>query len=80
MTRTELHQLVDELPEASVEAACVMLRLAREPLVAGLEAAVHEDPQFAREDEAGTEEGWAAYGRGEAFTVSELRAASGSGA
>lgn len=71
---------MDELPEASVEAACVMLRLAREPLVAGLEAAVHEDPPFVREDEAGTDEGWAAYGRGEAFTVGDLRVASGSDA
>ncbi|HEX7609915.1 MAG TPA: hypothetical protein VF380_04500 [Solirubrobacteraceae bacterium] len=77
MTRTELHRLVDELPEASLEAACVMLRLARDPLVAGLEAAVHEDPPFTGAEDGSIEEGWAAYQRGEAFTVSELRAASG---
>lgn len=80
MMRTELHRLVEELPDASVEAAGVMLRLARDPLVAGLEAALHEDPPFARDEEASAEEGWAAYGRGEAFTVSELRAASGTDA
>jgi len=68
MTRTELHRLVDELPEASLEAACVMLRLAWDPLVAGLEAAVHEDPPFTGAEDGGIEEGWAAYQRGEAFT------------
>jgi hypothetical protein len=80
MTRTELHRLVDLLPEESLEAALVMLRLARDPLVAGLEAAVREDPPFARGQNTGIEEGWAAYQRGEAFTVSELRAASGTDA
>jgi hypothetical protein len=76
MTRTELHRLVDELPEEGLEGAAVMLRLARDPLVAGLEAAVHGDPPFAPDEDPGIEEGWAAFQRGEAFSVSELRAAS----
>jgi hypothetical protein len=73
MTRTELHRLVDELPEDSLDAVAAMLRLARDPLLAGLEAAVHEDPLLGPEQDTGIEEGWAAYQRGEAFSVSELR-------
>jgi hypothetical protein len=42
MTRAELHRLVDELPEESVDAAGVLLTRAKDPMVATLEAASFE--------------------------------------
>jgi hypothetical protein len=76
MTRAELHRLVDELPEESVDAAGVLLIRAKDPLVATLEAAPFDDEPYTREDRAASEDGWAAYQRGEAINVTELRAES----
>jgi hypothetical protein len=73
MTRAELHRLVDELPEESVDAAGVLLICAKDPLVATLEAAPFDDEPYTGEDRAASEEGWAAYRRGEAINVAELR-------
>jgi hypothetical protein len=74
MTRTELHRLVDELPDESVDAAGILLTRARDPLVAVLEAAPLDDEPYAEDDRAASEEGWSAYRRGEAANLSELRA------
>lgn len=74
MTRAELHRLVDELPEESVDAAGVLLTRAKDPMVAALEAAPFDDEPYAGEDREASDEGWAAYRRGEAITVAELRA------
>lgn len=74
MTRTELHRLVDELPDESVDAAGILLTRARDPLVAGLEAAPLDDEAYAEDDQAASKEGWAAYRRGDAVSLSELRA------
>lgn len=76
MTRAELHRLVDELPEESVDAAGVLLIPAKDPVVATLEAAPFDDEPYTGEDRAASEEGWAAYQRGEAINVAELRAES----
>lgn len=76
MTRAELHRLVDELPEESVDAAGVLLTRAKDPVVATLEAAPFDDEPYTGEDRAASEEGWAAYQRGEAINVAELRAES----
>jgi hypothetical protein len=73
MTRTELHRLVDELPEESVDAAGILLTRAKDPVVAALEAAPIDDEPYSQ-DEAASDEGWAAYRRGEAVQVGELRA------
>jgi hypothetical protein len=70
MTRAELHRLVDELPEESVDAAGVLLIRAKDPLVATLEAAPLDDEPYTGEDRAASEEGWAAYQRGEAVRCS----------
>lgn len=43
MTKAELHQLVDALPDDSVDAAGVLLRRAQDPLIAKLEAAPYDD-------------------------------------
>lgn len=74
MTRAELHRLVDELPEESVDAAGVLLTRAKDPTVATLEAAPFDDEPYTGEDRAASDEGWAAYQRGEAINVAELRA------
>jgi hypothetical protein len=76
MTRAELHRLVDELPEESVNAAGVLLTRAKDPVVATLEAAPFDDEPYTGEDRAASDEGWAAYQRGEAINVAELRAES----
>jgi hypothetical protein len=73
MTRAELHRLVDELPEESVEAAGILLIRVKDPMVATLEAAPFDDEPYTGEDREASEEGWAAYRRGEAITVDELR-------
>jgi hypothetical protein len=74
MTRAELHRLVDELPEESVDAAGVLLTRAKDPTVATLEAAPLDDEPYTGEDREASDEGWAAYRRGEAITVAELQA------
>ncbi|MFZ1154475.1 MAG: hypothetical protein WAN93_06180 [Solirubrobacteraceae bacterium] len=74
MTRAELHRLVDELPEESVDAAGVLLTRAKDPVVATLEAAPFDDEPYTGEDRTASDEGWAAYQRGEAINVAELHA------
>ena len=69
MTRAELHRLVDELPEESVDAAGVLLIRAKDPVVATLEAAPFDDEPYTGEDRAASGEGRAAYQRGEAVKV-----------
>jgi hypothetical protein len=80
MTRAELHRLVDELPEESVDAAGVLLTRAKDPMVATFEAAPFDDEPYIGEDREASDEGWAAYGRGEAINLAELRAESEPGA
>lgn len=50
MTKTELHRLVDELPEESLPAAAVLLRRAQDPVVAKLDAAPYDDEELTDED------------------------------
>jgi hypothetical protein len=78
MTRAELHRLVDELPDESVDAAGILLTRAKDPMVAALEAAPFDDESYREEDRAASEEGWVAYQRGHAVNVTELRAEPGS--
>jgi hypothetical protein len=74
MTRADLHRLVDELPDESVDAAEVLLTRAKDPVLAALEAAPFDDEPYTGEDRAASEEGWATYRRGEAIGMAELRA------
>lgn len=74
MTRAELHRLVDELPDESVDAAGILLARARDPLVAALEAVPVDDEPYTGDDQAASDEGWSAYRRGRAVKLSELRA------
>jgi hypothetical protein len=72
MTRTDLHRLVDVLPDESIDAAGILLKRAQDPLVAVLEAAPLDDEPYTEEDETASDEGWAAYQQGEAVKLSEL--------
>ena len=72
MTRTELHRLVEDLPDESIDAAGILLERAQDPLLAALEAAPLDDEPYTEEDSAVSDEGWAAYQQGEAVKLSEL--------
>ncbi len=50
MTKTELHRLVDELPEESLQAAAVLLRRAQDPVIATLESAPYDDEALGEDD------------------------------
>jgi hypothetical protein len=46
MTRTELHRLVDALPEESLPAAVTLLRRAQDPVAAKLDAVPYDDEEL----------------------------------
>jgi hypothetical protein len=50
MTKTELHRLVDALPDESLPAAAILLRRAQDPATAKLEAAPFDDEELTDED------------------------------
>jgi hypothetical protein len=56
MTKTELHQLVDALPEESLPAAAILLRRAQDPVAAKLDAAPYDDEELTEEDLRAVEE------------------------
>ena len=50
MTRAELHQLVDALPDESLSAAAILLRRAQDPVIAKLDAAPYDEMESNDED------------------------------
>jgi len=70
MTRADLHRLVDELPEESIDPTAVVLERARNPLWANLQAAPPDDEPVTAEDIAAVEEGHAQPG----ISIKEFRA------
>jgi hypothetical protein len=52
VTKAELHELVDALPEASLDAAAILLRRAQDPAVARLDALEYDDEPVTDEDRA----------------------------
>jgi hypothetical protein len=50
MTRTELHRLVDALPDESLTAAAILLQRAQDPVMAKLDAAPYDDEELTNED------------------------------
>jgi hypothetical protein len=50
MTRTELHRLVDALPDESLLAAAILLRRAQDPVAAKLDAVPYDDEELTAED------------------------------
>jgi hypothetical protein len=69
MTRAELHRLVDELPDESLDAAAIPLTRAKDPVVAAFEDAPLDDEPYTEEDRLASEESWAAYQRGEGVQI-----------
>jgi hypothetical protein len=56
MTKAELHELVDALPDASLDAAGVVLRRAQDPVLAQLDAAPYDDEPLTGADRAALDE------------------------
>lgn len=52
MTRADLHRLVDELPDASIEPVAQVLQRAKDPMSAVLDAAPWDDEPFTPEEQA----------------------------
>lgn len=50
VTKAELHELVDALPEASLDAAAVLLKRAQDPVLARLDAVDFDDEPLTAED------------------------------
>jgi hypothetical protein len=50
VTKTELHELVDALPDESLPSAAILLRRARDPVIAKLDAAPYDDEEVSEED------------------------------
>jgi len=50
VTKTELHKLVDALPDESLPAAAILLRRAQDPVAAKLDAAPLDDEELTDED------------------------------
>ena len=57
MTKAELHELVDSLPDDSIDAAGVLLRRAQDPVLAKLDAAPLDDEPFTDDDRAAVDDG-----------------------
>jgi hypothetical protein len=56
MTKTELHRLVDALPDESLPAAAILLRRAQDPVAAKLDAAPFDDEELSDEDRQAIQE------------------------
>jgi hypothetical protein len=56
MTKTELHRLVDALPDESLPAAAILLRRAQDPVVAKLDVAPLDDEELTDEDRRAIQE------------------------
>lgn len=50
MTKTELYELVDALPDESLPSAAILLRRAQDPVVAKLDAAPYDEEELSEED------------------------------
>ena len=73
--RAQLHRLVDELPEASLEPAGRYLERAVDPMIAVLDAAPVDDELLSPEDEAAMRDSDRARAVGERFlTMAEIEA------
>ena len=57
MTKADLHDLVDALPDEAIDAAGVLLRRAQDPVLAKLEAARYDDEAFTDSDRTAVEDG-----------------------
>jgi hypothetical protein len=73
MTRTDLHRLVDALPEESLDPVAVLLQRANDPGLASRDAGPWEDEPIAEEEEAAAIEARHEAERGEVISWDEVR-------
>lgn len=71
-TKEDLHHLVDELPEASLEPAARWLTRAKDPMVAILDAAPLDDEPLTDEERAAIGEARARLRQGEGVALEDL--------
>jgi hypothetical protein len=74
VTRTDLHQLVDSLPDASLEAAAQWLERVRDPAVARLETAQADDEPFTEEERREVYRALLRLDAGEGIPLEQVRA------
>lgn len=74
VTRADLHRLVDELPDASMEAAALWLNRVRDPMIARLETAPPDDEPFTGEERRQVYAALLRLDAGEAVPLEELLA------
>lgn len=71
MTKAELHRLIDELPEGSVDSVGRLLERALDPMIAVLDAAPLDDEPYTEEDRQQVEAA-AARVHGEGIPLEQL--------
>jgi hypothetical protein len=74
MTRADLHRLVDELPDGSLDAAALRLERVRDPMVVRLETAPPDDEPFTEEERREVYAALLRLDQGEAVPLEELMA------
>ncbi len=73
-TKQDLHHLVDELPDASVEPAARWLARAKDPMVAVLDAAPIDDEPLSDDERTAIVEARARLSRGDGVPLEDLPA------
>ena len=73
VTRTDLHHLVDELPEDDVERAAQYLKGLRDPLLRALDDAPDDDEELTLEESAAIDESIDDYRDGKAVSAEEAK-------
>ena len=77
VTKAELHQLIDELPDGAVDEAAQRLAPLRSPLARALYSAPPDDETETEEERSGAEEAQAEIARGEGLSTPAVRRALG---
>jgi mRNA-degrading endonuclease RelE of RelBE toxin-antitoxin system len=72
VTKADLHRLVDELPEESVDSLAVLLERAKDPMVAALEAAPVDDEPYTDAERAEDAAAIETFQRGEGRPLDEV--------
>lgn len=73
MTRTDLHRLVDALPEESLDPVAVLLQRAHDPGLASRDAGPWEDEPISAEEDAAATEARNESDHGEVFAWDDVR-------
>ena len=71
-TKQDLHHLIDELPDASVEPAARWLARAKDPMVAVLDAAPIDDEPLSDDERTAIAEARARVSRGDGVPLEDL--------